>query len=251
MSVVVMAKGTDGIAVASDGITYDDKGIVRGITSKIEPLIHLNCLIAQVGAGGLSLALRQVMGHKYRSFDEMLLGIADDLRFATDCMVQWTLFGRTPDSTVAIAGYSDDRQAFELYRISNWKKKVAGSSEVDEFAAYSLVPVENFWTNVVPRDEYVDRFRLNADEMQKSPSMLAARWVAACRPDSRGPDPEKGPPAFGCGGFIELASLTHDGFSSQIVHRWPDEVGKLIDGSLGELIPEWMLPGAVDEIATC
>jgi hypothetical protein len=242
MSVVVMAKGSNGIAVASDGITYDDDGIVRGITSKIEPLIHLNCLIAQVGAGGLSLALRQAMGHKYKTFDEMLHGIADDLRLATECMVQWTLFGRNPDSTVAIAGYSDERNAFELYRISNWNKKVAGSSEVNEFEAYTLVPVEYFWTNIVPADEYLERFRLNGDEMQKSPGMLAARWVAACRPDSRPPDPEKELPAFGCGGFIELATLTQEGFSSRIIHRWPDEIGKVIDGSVGELLPRWMLP---------
>ena len=46
---------------------------------------------------------------------------------------------------------------------------------------------------------------------------------------------------FGCGGFLQIALLQKDSFSSQIVHRWPDEIGKPVDPASGELMPAWLL----------
>jgi hypothetical protein len=52
--------------------------------------------------------------------------------------------------------------------------------------------------------------------------MLAQRLTPGPYPDGKG---------HGCvvGGFIQHTVLTPDSVTSRVVHRWPDEVGKLID----------------------
>jgi hypothetical protein len=234
-----MLRGGNGVIIAADGATYDDDGVFRGLISKIHHLPGLDCAIAQVGAGGLSLALLQVMGHKYRSFDQMLEGIADDLRIASTWgMLHYVAMGRKPDSTVAIAGYSSARERYELYRISNWDKEIVDHTRAK---AYELVPLDGFWANCLPTDDMIERFHLTGEAISSDPWSGLARWVCACRPQSRGPDPDLALPAFGCGGFVELAVLRQGQFDSRVVHRWPDEVGKRIDATVGDLVPDWMV----------
>lgn len=240
MSVVVMVKCSDGVVIAADGITYDDEGIMRGTTSKIEPIMNLNCVLTQVGAGGLSLALRLAMGNKYRSFDDLLMGVADDLRAATEAYQTLTAWvGGSPNSTVALAGWSDEREQYELYRISNWEKADVG---LDVMPAYELVPVDFFWSNTLPPDDAFNRYDINVDAVSRDAMMAARRYVCACRLVSRGRDEDGGIEAFGCGAFLQTAVFQKGAFSTSIDHHWPDEVGKPIDPSIGELVPDWMMP---------
>lgn len=241
MSVVVMIKGSNGIVIAADGSTYGDDGALKGHVSKIEPMLNLNCVFAQVGAGGLCLKLREVIGHKYQTFEELLAGVGDDLRVATEFgMLNYALAGRKPDSTVAIAGYSTERDRYEIHKISNWDKEYMDGTELKPMPAYQLYEVDDFWSNMIPPADLSERYHLNADEMIRNASHLAARWIAACRPLSCAPDPATNRKVFGCGSFIELATFQKDRFESNIVHRWPDEIGKVIDPNAGEAMPAWM-----------
>lgn len=241
MSVVVMYRGNNGIVIAADGATYDDDGICRGTTSKIHHIPSLDCAIAQVGAGGLSLALLQVMGHRYRSFDEMLLGVADDLRMASEWgMLHYHLMGQKVDSTVAIVGYSQARERYEMYRISNWDKEIVGHEDAK---AYDLMHLDGgFWANCIPSEDVLNRYHLNGEVISADPWTGMARWVCACRTETRGPNVEENLPSFGCGGFVQVAVLREGTYESRVVHRWPDEYGKPIDVAGSDLMPAWLDP---------
>lgn len=65
----------------------------------------------------------------------------------------YTLGDRSPDSTVALAGWSEERQQYETYRISNWDKNVEGHPDVP---AYTLVPLDGFWSNTGPDGDLED-----------------------------------------------------------------------------------------------
>jgi hypothetical protein len=230
MSIIVAYRTDDAVLVASDGIATDDDGVVLGITSKIDYLPEFNAVIGGVGIGSLSTLALFHLRAKYRDFDELLQGIGHDLALATQHLVllhEAALpFGS--NGTLFVAGWSDARQRFEMYRIGNWEKeKVLPDGSTETMPAFSLQPIGAHWASARPTQEAARAHGVDAPTSEGTNlNDRAVSFVRACRASGSIKDADGH--ALHVGGFIQVTILERDRCHTEIVHRWPDEIGKPI-----------------------
>lgn len=243
MSAIVTIKGDDGIIVAFDTISYDMEGTVLSTTAcKVLPLMELNCVIGNVGAAGVTTALRDKIAAKYADFDDLLAGIVDDFRDVHDDLVQlyWQGPGPTPNATVMLGGWSGQRNQFETYRLSSRDKEIVVEGELSTSPAFSLVPTDGCWVSSAYHAEDMRRFGVDF-ENETNMINLAVRIVCACRAASSatGTGDFEGVP-YGVGGQLQMLLLERGRVTQWVTHRWPDEVGKPLDAAAGDPLPDWL-----------
>ncbi|MGY8685139.1 hypothetical protein Q2941_46485 [Bradyrhizobium sp. UFLA05-153] len=246
-------KGDDGIIVAFDTISYDLSGTVLSTTAcKVLPLMELNCAIGNVGAAGFTTALRDKIAAKYIDFDDLLTGLVEDFRDVHDDMIEMYCQqpGPSPNATVMLAGWSDQRNTFETYRISTREKDVVIAGEQSVTPAFALVPTEGCWVSSAYRAEDMERFGIDI-ENETNLLNLAVRIVCACRAAgaAEGTGDFQGVP-YAVGGQLQILLLERGRITQWVTHRWPDEAGKPVDPTAGEALPPWLTQGPLDRLAS-
>jgi len=242
MSAIAVICRDDGIVIANDTIAYDDAGIVRSVSAgKVQPILELNCVIGNVGAGNLTAMLRAQMAQKYRDFDEVLEGIVDDFRFAYFYMVANGTCDIGQAATVVLCGWSAQRGRPEAYRVSVRDKEMHGPPDIGiiKVPAFTLASVGGDWCS--SSYEKADRFALGVNEETDS-IKLAARYICAARARSniKGSGDFDGIPYY-VGGEIHVTVLRDRDIRTFVAHHWPDEIGKPLDKDAGDPMPAHLL----------
>jgi hypothetical protein len=227
-----------GVTLASDAVCYDGEGIVRGFVSKVLPIIELNCAVGNVGLGNYAQAFVLRTAQRFLSFDQLLLYSVEEARATFDSMLSMQVVAReAPRGTIVLVGWSDERDRYESYKIHSRERKAtnAVTGEMVTFEPWKLHDITaQHWCSNSPKNP--DRFGLM--DFPQTANDYAARMICASRADS-GPAGEgdfEGIP-YGVGGFLQMTHVQRGVISTWIAHRWPDEIGKIIDPSSGEPTP--------------
>ncbi|MEN5278174.1 hypothetical protein ABE527_14635 [Brucella sp. TWI432] len=251
MSALAVAVGTDGIIVASDGVCHTyDTGEVHGFVSKFILLPEYNCFIGSTGAGGFCTALRWEITQQINSFDDLVEGIAEFCKTSHQRLFSdiWGNWDRGPHSEAAcvIGGWSDERQAYEAYRVVSYEKPSVTLSDgnlitLEPFVRYPLPAAT--WCSHLP--DTMHEFDLVPPLPNEETGDILMRLVCACRADSGlvvGEEEREGDDRYYmAGGFIQMAVIQEGTSQSWIAHRWPeDQIGKQIDPNGPERYPAWL-----------
>jgi len=251
MSALAVAVGTDGIIIASDGVCYTyETGEVASFVSKVIMLPEFNCFIGSTGAGAFAVALRWEINQQINCFDDLVDSIADfcelvHRKLFTDMWGNWDR-GPQSEASCVIGGWSDERQAYEAYRVVSYEKPSVdlsdgGSLTLEPFVRYPLPAAT--WCNHLP--ETMHEFDLVPPLPNEDTGAILMRLVCACRADSKfvkGEEEREGDNRhFMAGGFIQMTVIQQGHSQSWIAHRWPeDQIGKQIDPNGPERYPAWI-----------
>jgi hypothetical protein len=251
MSIVAMHVDPErGVYVGSDGVSYRADGNVHSYVSKVLTVPHLNCLVAVVGVGQqlpivADLIERGGTDVAFTSFDLVVANFYELFRQVERTLVKMPGFLEIENwnSTMIIAGWSDEHQRFEAHKISNYGKDVLPmldqASSLEEAMMYQVTPYEvqkigEGYVSAWPGEEVAQRFGIGGSMPVLD---YLARVVSAGRATS-----EVGPErTFMAGGFLQITALTRDKITSWIAHRWPDRLGAPVDPSSGAAMPDFPL----------
>lgn len=231
MSGIAICQETDRIVFVSDGTAYDQHGVVTGECSKVVLIPECSCVLAQRGVTGFALDLRYEMG-MLSDFDHLLRVVCQAAanvdgiykRIAT-CNPNWTVY---------IGGYSEQRTRFETYLLSSRDRPTG--------AALSLLPFDEPLVAPMPDEAILKQFGiLDADEPAEH---LCVRYICAARA-FKSPNDAKSANTSAVGGFLQLTVLERHRITTEIVHRWRDPVGELIDPARGDAMPEFIKNAAL------
>lgn len=227
-----------GITIASDGITYDGNGIVKGFVSKVLPVPELSCVIGNTGAGGFAGAVRDALTLSCKNFDDALVALSDTVKAVHATLPK---FGdRMPHGTLLVGGWSDRRNAFAMYKIHTRPREMINAETGEQTIAPPGIPIEingGLWCSHAPRPESMNRFGLDSDASWTADELLS-RYVCACRADSGiSSEPDNDSMPYYVGGFLQLTTLRKDRVNISIIHRWPDKPGEVLDPNNGEPMP--------------
>lgn len=248
MSCVALAIADDAIVLAADGAFYDEHdGAVQGFASKVLPLPERNAVIAWTGLGLFGQALYWEIGQRLLSFDKLVAMLPEAARLAhLKLCVGAGRHNLHPDNnkvSVLLAGYSDERERFEAYRVVSYAKDTfyTNGELAGRLEPWVMNPIEWVWASHAPPAEVCEEFGLTeppADLVE-----LCARYVCANRPLSGTVRDEDGniEGVYGVGGFLQMVIVKRDHVQSWIAHRWPDEIGKPVDPTVGEPMPAFPL----------
>lgn len=225
MTAINLIRQRDAVHILSDGAACGPDGGVLFFTPKVFPLPHLR---AAVAARGNLLALPLVtefLATMASTYDDLAGTSVKALREATILRKINTARGKESpldDSLqIFIAGFSNASKpdAFTVL-----------SRESDGLPAYAAVPVHAF--SFAPfdkpaQDELGTLFGgRTADEID--PRVDGLRILESQRRHKMKNQHAGGEPVFGVGGFAQLTTIRRDMITTEVLHRWPDEVGKKI-----------------------
>ena len=232
MTAIVMLRAEDRVTIGSDGAVCDLDGRLISLASKVVLLPEYGCVIGYRGAGGFHRFLGNAIDAcPAENFEDLAAALPDVMRATWE----WfrSVFPDHPGKSfaIAIAGWSAQREKFELYRSGSAERQIEGIAE--EAKPFEIVPIENdLYCAPLPQREQIERLGITFETSGPEDDMgLAIKIIAANRASRHRSldDPEAGAPQHNVGGFIQLTTLFAGGISTQIVHRWRDRMGELIE----------------------
>jgi hypothetical protein len=224
MTAINLIRQSDAVYIVSDGVGCDRDGVVQFVVPKVFPLPHLRAAVAGRGNifGLAHVAAALAMAPTY---DVMKMRAAKTLREVVD------LF-RDINATQGAQGEAIFPSDLQIY-VGGWT--VAGepdaflmlTSETSGLPPWTVVPILDF--GMFPGGEAQD----------DAWSFLAGRGVEDLDPRADGLkiieaqrrykiENQYGQSTFGIGGFAQLTTVARDRITTEILHRWPDQVGKKI-----------------------
>lgn len=240
MSVVAVIVGPNGVLMAGDGVSTDSAGNVAGYVSKIIPMPEMKAVIGVTGMGGFGLLLQWNFPHWVKCFDDLIEALPACVRGVTHYMVSNDL-GGTDQVCVVVAGWSDERQAYEAWRIVNYAKEAVIDAQGTKrtLTPYELYPIpQGLWAST-GTDQDVLRECGVIDGPDCSDQEMLVRMVFAARIIGAGTVNEGGV-QINVGGFVQLAQVNRDYVVTWMPHRWLEDVpGKPVNADLGMRVPDF------------
>lgn len=247
MSSIVCVRGSDGIMLVSDGITYNDEGVILGTrVSKVTPLVEWNAVIGNVGAGMVTQAFRNRLEAWPQNFDD-IKGCA--VNYLDDIYNQYRMqnYGYSPDFTFILAGWSEEHSEYQSFVVSSHDRfgdVLGASGELETLPAWELRTPQWFWASTCPPPEYCKQFGIDwqsdvgicgaANSTDLAMRVLCANRAMSGPKDQLLTDDEG---HYAVGGFIQMTILRKDSIEQRIIHRWPDEWGTRVDPTAGDPRP--------------
>jgi hypothetical protein len=240
VSAVNVFRLKNGVVFVSDGATYDDTGVLRGIHSKVFGLSELSCILGVRGDGRiLSLLLHNIRCKAtWTTFDNLLGGIVAEARDVSEMLLEHD--GHDASFELSLGGRSEERNQWETYRIRSHTHPTLGLAP---WTVHELVPT---FAGGAPDIDAMTRVGIKLNEkgtpIFDSWPDLAKRLILAQRISPMQLYEAPGAPmGYGVGGFIQITELSADGISSRVVQRWPDVIGQKIDPSHDPDPGDWQI----------
>lgn len=212
MSAYFAQKLEDRVVILSDAAHYDRELIIRRIHSKIYDLGAFNAVSVSRGDMNVGVAMTNALRTIFasaRTFDLAIHGARAGFAMIDGSREQKPF-------EIIIAGWSETKGP-SLYAFTN--RKVEG---IEPFVLHEIeTAVSNGY---VPDDD--DMAGLAA---RGGIDVFAVDWFNLMRQAKTTPITADGTEGYIVGGFIERADITAAGLSKEIVHRWPDVVGRKIE----------------------
>lgn len=253
MSAVALVVGTDGIVIASDGISYDyHTGKVMGYVSKVVLMPEYGAFIAATGMGDFAVSLRWAISATVSCFDDLVEQFEEMARWVHKEMMRRNRLLHGVDGPIevscVIGGWSEARKKYEAWRLASYEK--GSVREDDTFRGRWEADLKPFckeetqlgavWCSYVPSD--LASFGIDPAPADMATSDILARLICAARADSGPSRRAEDGRYFNAGALIQMTLLQRDSIRSWIAHRWPeDEIGKPVDPMKGERIPVWLI----------
>ena len=249
MTAIAIVRTEGGIAFATDGIAYDQRGHTAAIVCKTALFPEWSCVIANRGSAlataRMQFGLQRLAYSGVRhltGFDDVLAVLPDASRVLHEEILREQ--NSYPNFSFMIAGYSAQRDRFESYslRSRDFSYEIGGKNMLQP--AYTLGELPAMHFAPTPSKESAARVGMPAPgEPILSAESLAIQAICAARLD-RGATPDAPMDEdYSIGGFVHLTTLHRTGIASEIVHRWPDVIGQPINPHREELLIPAYLAG--------
>jgi hypothetical protein len=234
MAAINVIRQKHAVHIISDGAFCDTDGIVCEIGPNAFALPHLPAALAIRGASHFMPFLAHRLSRECRSFDDVLLKI---VRTAREVHLSFPMaygnlgFGSIePDFDLVAVGWSNSRAMPAGYLVSSHDRVVArgltaGAWQLIELPEVMIAPpiAENQITGTGWNVPYsADAFRPEIDGLALLKAQRLSRRALEARFGARGY-------VYVVGGFVQVTSVSSHGVNSEILHRWPDELGKRIE----------------------
>ncbi|MHC2623034.1 hypothetical protein ACVIW2_005066 [Bradyrhizobium huanghuaihaiense] len=221
MTAIVAIVRNEGIVIYSDGACYGRDGTLAFLRQKTDVLMHIHSVIATRGEHQQARWLKYALDwYDVRDFDGLVDIMPSLMTQAADFAPR---VNEPVNLCVLIGGWSERSSSWELHRaIVN-----ADNSEVKKIstAFYSepRPPLEALASHGLIKDGALD---LRGEDQ----SIVSYMECQRATKFEFGPS-HQGDEQLGCivGGFIQRTALAKDEAATEIIHRWPDEVGKKLN----------------------
>jgi hypothetical protein len=234
MAAINVIRQRQAVHILSDGVFCDATGIVCEIGPNAFALPHLPAAMAIRGSSHLMPFLVHRLSRECRSFDDMLVRLVQAAQevHASFPMAFGTLgYGSLePDFDLVVVGWSKSNGETASYLVSSQDRVVAHGvtakawqlAELPEVLIAPPIAEKQIaavgWS--VPHS--AESFRPDVDGVALLKSQRSSRRQLDARSGMRGH-------VYVVGGFIQLTSVSSHGVSSDVLHWWPDKVGRRIE----------------------
>jgi hypothetical protein len=235
MSAMICVNAGDCIHLITDGIGVDTKtGIPMGIYEKQRIIRRFDgLLVAGIAWGGyapaaLDFANRALLN--CMSFDELFDASPSLWKQTLEAVPPVAITYRDADGTIAqlpivysvvVAGLSEATGSFKMFDLSSLYEP--DGADLSVVANGPLLPVRGPEAED-PLNEFTARFADTPCEFEPARDgvdFMQSMRQQTCRF-------AEGPPRSLVGGFVQLTTLSRTAFRSEVLHTWPDVVGKPI-----------------------
>ncbi|MGE6740257.1 hypothetical protein ACQKGC_08305 [Allorhizobium pseudoryzae] len=208
MTLINLQVRRDSVFFLTDTAAIDKKGRLQQHRQKIGYHPHLNAAVAVTGNVGQSRDINTVMAH-YSSQAEMLENITRHVKHTRI----WHPFSRFFH---VLIGLIDDEGRGRAFAVSTAKG--------EEIKPYTLHPVDDWIIQPAIEDE---RF---ADALTSAWLKIPYDYRSLVQYQRTHPVASAPSAGFIVGGNIILSRLSKNGMETSVVERYPDEIGKPLDG---------------------
>lgn len=224
MTAFFMAVGGNGVLMLSDGAAYDEAGVLRQIHSKQLIAPDIDLVLSSSGSGPTIEFIRLHLSRDNPlSFDQFHDGFPLMLKRVMFEMVRY--YGRHQYAALVYGGYSEKAGKYVGFFIASYVVE-----NLDE-KPFTAVPITVFGKPFASA-EMIERHDLGDDAYDRlGPLTYGLRFMLAVRRSPyalHGPGTQHG---HGVGGYVEQTFLQKGCANTQIIWRWPDEIGRIIDPS--------------------
>jgi hypothetical protein len=230
MSALITLRQRDAVSILCDGAGYDSGGALQCVLSKAFAIPHLSAVIATRGAAVSLPFIATRLSTEFSSFDDLVSGIEEKLpKIILDSEALFALSGAA-STEMAVIGWSDQNDSGMAFTIqtgdvSDTRAEYAGVEQPESFKlierpdAFALpAPSADIMRDAGFRgDANIERIIPEIDllqilEMQRQ-SLIEYNGQDICV----------------VGGLALLSTVARGGSITQrVIHRWPDEIGELI-----------------------
>jgi hypothetical protein len=227
MTALNTVQHADAMHVLTDGARYDIDGRFVGFSPKVWSLPHINAVVSSRGPRIFLPAIVEMLGCVGTSFDDLKEKIVPFLRKSWDTLLDHADFHDFgPDADVVVAGLSETRGP-EAYLITSHENYGRPSWLITDMEGLSIAP-----GNEEIHAEVLKLFPPGTQASEIDPVRDGIRLMEIQRNAIVPVAGAAGRELRTVGGFIQLTSVTADGISSRIIHRWNDRVGERLDVGL-------------------
>ena len=223
----------DRLHVFSDGAHYDRHGVIKAITSKISQIPSYPGIVAVRGATYSAPLLAHDFGLHAPNFDRLLEEVETLFPFLMEKYADQ--FGGNTSGQLFLGGWSETRRKMELYFLSNDDLHLSSVEGEDTEGAFrpDVGELQNLATgNILPGLMEGDVERgfdpYPAPDQVEANIEYIARTILELQRQRKHGAIEDSEAEHIVGGFVQLTTVSRDGISTRILHRWPDTIGETI-----------------------
>lgn len=243
MSAINVIKFPDGVHVATDSAAWDASGTVTAFVHKSFALPHFPAVIATRGAAITPLLFGWAFTKEFSSFDDMVARIDDEMPEIHEILMP-DLGEHGEGFDLVIAGYSEERKAFEFYTMTTLSIADRGYSDEESaevLAAgaldqkpYQLVEIKEplLCSPAILSEDEIAATGLNqrvANLGRQAQIDETFRTVLEMQRQKPFNFMDCDEPFHGIGGRATVCTVTKTGVDQRVIHRWRgDRIGELI-----------------------
>lgn len=235
-AVNVLVQPRQGVHILSDGLGYRPDGVIVRIGPKCFTIPNANCAIASMGAGSAALVFGYDLGSEYSTFDEIVENAEKAIPGIYQRHKKTFDQAQFSDVQLFIAGWSDERDQAEAYAMlvtdgssdEHWRKMHASEDafafepfklqRIDDYACNPGVEIETMKAAHYPvRGTTLEEIVANTDPQVDLLHMMEMQRRMET-PLRAGLDLH-----YWVGGFALLTSVTRDGITQKVLHRWSED----------------------------
>lgn len=234
MAAINVIRQSQAVHIVSDGAFCDATGIICDIGPNAFALPHLPAALAIRGSAHFMPFLVHRLSRECRSFDDLLVRVVQTAVevHASFPMAFGTLdYGSIePDFDLVVVGWSKNHDATASYLISSHERVVGQGLEAKAWQLLEL-PDVLIAPPIAEKQISATGWKVPFTAEEFRPEIDGLALLKAQRLSRRELDPRSGMRGhvFVVGGFVQLTSVSARGVSSDVLHWWPDTIGRRID----------------------